>query len=177
MDTQLDSVRLPITRVKPRHTTPRYGWKRAFRSDDGFACKYCQAYVHNLPALSGVQNRNHCPYCLWSRHLDLFRAGDRLSACKANMQPIGLTVKPGHNKYGSNQPGELLLVHRCNECGMISINRIAADDMEDELLQVLMDSSMLDADTRIKLNTNGIHLLESRDALVVFGQLYGTIQK
>jgi len=109
--------------------------------------------------------------------MDQYKAGDRLSACKASMQPIGLTVKPNHNKYGSNQPGELMLVHRCNECGMISINRIAADDLEDQLLQVLLNSGFLDASTRNKLSIGGIHLLETRDARAVFGQLYGTILK
>lgn len=177
MDTQLDGVMPPLTRIKPKHTQPRYGWKRAFQSDDSFMCKYCQAYVHTLPVLSRVQNRNHCPYCLWSRHLDQYKAGDRLSACKANMQPIGLTVKPNRNKYGSNQPGELMLVHRCNECGMISINRIAADDLEVQLLQVLLNSATLDAPTRDKLSIGGIHLLETRDARAVFGQLYGTMLK
>jgi hypothetical protein len=47
-----------------------------------------------------VRNRNHCPYCLWSRCLDLFRAGDRLSACKAPMQPVGLALKHTRKKYG-----------------------------------------------------------------------------
>jgi hypothetical protein len=40
------------------------------------------------------------------------------------MQPIGLTVKP-NSQVWINQPGELMLVHRRNECGMISMNRIA----------------------------------------------------
>jgi hypothetical protein len=61
MDSQLDGVILPLTRLKPKHSTPRYGWYRAFQAEDSFTCKYCHAYVHNLAALSRVQNRNHCP--------------------------------------------------------------------------------------------------------------------
>ena len=61
-----------------------------------FRCVYCGNFVSAAALFAGVKNRNHCPYCLWSRHLDLFEAGDRLSACKAPMRPIGVTVKIRH---------------------------------------------------------------------------------
>jgi hypothetical protein len=84
--------------------------------------------VSSAHLLSGVNNRNHCSYCLWSCHLDLFAAGDRLSACKAPMKPIGLTMKKSRNKYQRERRGELMLIHECVECRTLSINRIAADD-------------------------------------------------
>ena len=61
--------------------------------------RHCHVIVSSAHLLSGVNNRNHCPYCLWSCHLDLYTAGDRLSACKAPMKPIGLTMKRSRNKY------------------------------------------------------------------------------
>ncbi|OGO26024.1 MAG: hypothetical protein A2136_02365, partial [Chloroflexi bacterium RBG_16_54_11] len=145
MDTQLDGVLPPLTTLKPKRIHPRYGWNKSFYIVHGFRCRYCQAFVHTIPELSGVQNRNHCPYCLWSRHLDLWAAGDRLSACKAGMQPIGLTVKPGRNKYASHLAGELMLVHLCLECNHVSINRIAADDAPDALMRLLLVSSPPDS--------------------------------
>jgi hypothetical protein len=42
-----------------------------------FTCKHCGAFVSALSVASGVINRNHCPFCLYSRHVDLFKAGDR----------------------------------------------------------------------------------------------------
>ena len=57
-----------------------------------FRCIHCNAYVTSERPFA-VNNRNHCPYCLWSRDLDLYEAGDRLSACKARMKPVGLTMK------------------------------------------------------------------------------------
>ena len=75
-----------------------------------FRCAHCHVIVSSAHLLSGVQNRNHCPYCLWSCHLDLFAAGDRLSACKTPMRPIGLTMKRGRNKYQQPQPLPLLFV-------------------------------------------------------------------
>jgi hypothetical protein len=75
-----------------------------------FTCAHCHVIVSSAHILSGVNNRNHCPYCLWSCHLDLYVAGDRLSACKGQMEPIGLTLKMGRNKYQRVARGELMLV-------------------------------------------------------------------
>ena len=143
------------------------------QAEAGFMCRYCQAHVHNLPILSGVQNRNHCPFCLWSRHVDQTRPGDRMSACKAIMQPIGLTVKPSRNKYGSGTNGELMLIHRCSECGKLSINRIAADDLLERLIEIFHASSGFDAATQHQLAASGIHLLQGEDAKVFMSQLQG----
>src|SRR5262245_27702571 len=105
-----------------------------------FNCAHCGAFVSSMHMLSGVNNRNHCPYCLWSRHLDLYSSGDRLSACKSPMKPVGLTMKKGRNKYASSPRGELMLVHVCVECGSVSINRIAGDDDPDSILEVFYGS-------------------------------------
>ncbi len=140
---------------------------------DMFTCKYCQAEVYTQPLVSGVQNRNHCPYCLCSRHLDHYQAGDRLSACKAIMQPIGLTVKHSRNKYQKYGWGELMLIHRCEECGKISINRIAADDQADRLMEVYRVSLGLAPDTRRNLDTSGIQLLQEDHIQLVVSQLEG----
>jgi hypothetical protein len=78
-----------------------------------FKCAHCHVIVSSAHFLSGVNNRNHCPYCLWSCHLDLYAAGDRLCACKGQMKPIGLTMKKGRNKYRLDRRGELMLVHEC----------------------------------------------------------------
>jgi DNA-directed RNA polymerase subunit RPC12/RpoP len=47
---------------------------------DEFFCLRCGVIVSSTYELSGVRNRNHCPYCLWSRHLDWRTPGDRLSS-------------------------------------------------------------------------------------------------
>ena len=93
-----------------------------------FTCKNCGRFVTASSMISGVVHRNHCPYCLHSRHVDLFEAGDRLCACKSLMAPVGLTLKRTRDKYARQRGGELMLVHRCTHCGELVINRIAADD-------------------------------------------------
>ena len=150
-------------------------WKKR-PLENAFRCLHCEASVHTQPVISGVQNRNHCPYCLCSRHVDLVEAGDRMSACKAIMQPLGLTVKPGRNKYGQTTCGELMLIHRCNACGKLSINRLAADDLVERLLEIYFISLGLDTSTRRELLLRGIYILEHEDSYLVTSQLQGVRQ-
>ena len=75
----------------------------------------------------GTRHRNHCPSCLWSRHLDGRVPGDRAAGCAASMEPIGVCV------HGD---GEWALVHRCDACATIRVNRIAGDDNPLMLMQL-----------------------------------------
>jgi hypothetical protein len=86
-------------------------------ADDSFTCGHCKRFVCSLP--SGGHHRNHCPYCLYSRHVDAERSGDRASPCGGMMAPIGAFQRPN---------GEHVLVHRCERCGFERFNRLGADD-------------------------------------------------
>ena len=88
-----------------------------------FRCRHCRRMVGLVP--SGGRHRNHCPYCLHSRHVDERMPGDRLSPCGGTMAPIGHFIRPN---------GEYSLVHRCHDCGVQRQNRIAADDDFDRVL-------------------------------------------
>ena len=138
-----------------------------------FKCAHCRVVVPSTHLVSGVNNRNHCPYCLWSCHLDLYAAGDRLSACKAPMKPMGLTLKAGRKKYQRSTRGELMLIHQCTECSVLSINRIAADDDAETVLAVFQESLALAHQTHISCEENGIVMLKAGDAKIVYTQLYG----
>jgi hypothetical protein len=60
------------------------------------------------------------------------------------MEPIGVTLKrEGTDKYGKEKLGDVMLVHHCTKCGVININRIAADDPEDLIVKVFENSSSL----------------------------------
>ncbi len=138
-----------------------------------FRCARCHALVSSAHLFSGVNNRNHCPYCLWSCHLDLFAAGDRLSACKAPMKPIGLTMKRSRNKYQPEACGELMLIHECTECRTLSINRIAADDDSETVMAVFRASLSLGHPIRSLCQQNGIVVLNAGQTEIVQAQLYG----
>ena len=145
-------------------------------STSDFICGHCHNFVSAAISLAGVLNRNHCPYCLWSRHLDLYTGGDRLCACKGAMRPIALTLKRTNNKYAPRQ-GELMLVHHCQECGALSINRIAADDDNERLWELYRRSlHSLPPALRGAADVQGIHLLEEDMQSLVRARLFGQNQ-
>ncbi len=140
---------------------------------DDFVCLHCHNFVSAQAALAGVHHRNHCPYCLSSRHLDLYAAGDRLSACKARMKPIALTLKRQSKKYARFAQGELMLVHRCEECGQFAINRIAADDDNEAIVAVYQNSLRIDQHLSSRAAEEGITLLGLADKQLVEWRLFG----
>ena len=144
--------------------------RRSAASFGDFKCAHCHVLVSSAHILSGVNNRNHCPYCLWSYHLDLYAAGDRLSACKGQMKPIGLTMKHGRNRYRLENRGELMLVHECIECGALSINRNAADDDPASLVAVFQAS--LESQIHTQCAGFGIQILSRNYADAVHKQLF-----
>jgi hypothetical protein len=143
----------------------------------GFRCAHCRAYVSAEPIISGVRNRNHCPYCLWSIHVDLLEVGDRLAACKDNMEPIGLTLKKTRKKYGELELGELMIIHHCVDCGKISINRIAADDVPDEIYLLFTRTLAFEPAMRVRLANNGIQVLTAAHRDVVYARLFGIVER
>ena len=133
MDTYQDSRRPARRRALSRN-------EFSARQFGDFDCCHCGRRVSADARLSGVNHRNHCPHCLWSRHMDLLAPGDRLCACKGPMPPVGLAFKRAHKKYAPLGPGELMLVHRCAACGHLSLTRVAADDCPAKLWDVFEES-------------------------------------
>ena len=89
-------------------------------------CRHCrQEFSTDAP---GTRHRNHCPWCLWSVHLD-HTPGDRASDCRGGMEPIAISARPD---------GEWLVVHQCRTCHTVHVNRIAGDDNERELLALVV---------------------------------------
>lgn len=103
--------------------------------NQGFICENCGGKI--LPLNNGSY-RNHCPYCLHSKHVDI-RPGDRKSNCKGLMQPVDL-------KYHSNKGYQI--VHCCLICGEQQVNKVAENTNQyDDLMQLV----------QIKMKTNYIH--------------------
>lgn len=89
------------------------------RRKENFVCLQCGENVE------GNGFTNHCPSCLWSRHVDI-NPGDRLAACKGMMQPIGLEKKRDGYR----------ILHRCQDCGHEGWNRSAQEDNFDRLIEL-----------------------------------------
>ncbi|MBQ4381443.1 MAG: RNHCP domain-containing protein [Oscillospiraceae bacterium] len=92
------------------------GYYKNHPCNESFTCRVCGRLV--VPEGSGTGHRNHCPYCLASRHLDV-EPGDRAAECGGVMEPVAVWVRKN---------GEWALIHRCRICGALSSNCIAADD-------------------------------------------------
>ena len=94
------------------------------KENSGFTCEFCCRKVLHL---TNGSYRNHCPFCLYSKHVDI-EPGDRMSMCKGLMEPIGLKYKPAKG---------FQIVHKCIQCGVVSINIIATDTTQPDEIDEL----------------------------------------
>lgn len=94
--------------------------------DEEFTCEYCNKNVNRLEYTA----RDHCPYCLSSKHVDI-NPGDRLEKCHGRLIPIEL------EKYKDNYK----IIFKCQKCGAIKKNIMANDDDLDVLLEILKNSN------------------------------------
>lgn len=145
--------------------------RRKEESVGGFFCSNpeCKGWVPIFPEME-VNNRNHCPHCLYSKHMDKETPGDRAADCGSRMKPIGLAFK---KKDGGL--GELSIIHQClGPDHKISVNRIAADDNTYALEKALETSIKMPIDMRKTLQESGIYVLGERDIpefrLQIFGE-------
>lgn len=100
--------------------------------------------------------------------------GDRKSVCLGLMEPIGLTFKQeGIDRYGKPRQGELMIIHRCLECNKFSINRIAADDDPQAILELFEKSINLPEAIKKEIEKENIRLLNEKDREEIRIQLFG----
>lgn len=89
------------------------------RKIENFTCEHCGLNV------KGNGYTNHCPRCLYSKHVDI-NPGDRQSDCQGLMKPVGLNISRGH----------YVLLHKCKKCGFLKKNKVAKHDNFEELLKL-----------------------------------------
>ena len=82
------------------------------RTKEDFICGHCGSRVE------GNGYTNHCPRCLWSRHVDV-EPGDRAESCGGMMEPIALE--------GSSP--DYRIVHRCLKCN--ALRRVTVSALDD----------------------------------------------
>ena len=85
--------------------------------NEGFTCAHCGREV---APLAGGSCRNHCPFCLYSVHVDEI-PGDREAACGGLMECI---------RVEQDARRGWMLVHRCVKCGAENRNKAALNDPE-----------------------------------------------
>jgi DNA-directed RNA polymerase subunit RPC12/RpoP len=141
--------------------------------NNGFVCINCQKWVL-ISSQRNTLNRNHCPHCLWSKHVDEKVAGDRMASCNTGMRPIGLTTKTARiDKWGQEIKGEIMIIHECNRCGKISLNRILAEDESSEVIKVFETGIKMDGDKKEELKKKDIVVLEEKNREEIEKQIFG----
>lgn len=95
--------------------------KKFLMRDENFKCENCNSEVFKL----NYTARDHCPYCLYSKHVDI-NPGDRLNSCQGLLKPIGI------EKFKDTYK----IVYKCIECGEIHKNIMANDDNFDTIIEL-----------------------------------------
>ena len=87
--------------------------KQFKKLDESFICEHCNKTVKKL----NYTSRDHCPYCLHSKHVDVL-PGDRANSCKGMLKPIGI------EKFKETYK----IIYKCEKCNETHKNIIAVDD-------------------------------------------------
>lgn len=95
--------------------------KKFYMLDEEFICENCHKKVEKL----NYTARDHCPYCLYSKHVDVF-PGDRKNNCKGLLKPID--VEKYKNTYK--------LIYKCSKCNEIHKNIVAIDDDFNKIIEL-----------------------------------------
>ena len=89
------------------------------KTTENFTCENCGE------GIIGTGYTNHCPHCLWSKHVDN-DPGDRANECGGLMCPIG-TEENG---------GEWRVIQKCQKCGKIHKNKLSVEDKFDKVVAI-----------------------------------------
>lgn len=89
--------------------------------DEEFVCENCNKLVSPL----GYTARDHCPHCLYSKHVDIM-PGDRANECKGLLKPIDI------EKFKDTYK----IIYKCQKCKQLHKNIIAKDDDMELIIKI-----------------------------------------
>ena len=89
--------------------------------DESFTCENCHKEVKPL----GYTARDHCPYCLYSKHVDI-NPGDRQNTCNGLLKPTGI------EKYKDTYK----ILYKCETCHKDHKNIVATDDNMEKIIEI-----------------------------------------
>lgn len=96
--------------------------KNFIRKKENFVCGNCGEEV------VGDGYTDHCPKCLWGRHVDDEIPGDRASECRALMEPVETKCQMTNVKFQ--------IKYKCTKCGHEFWVREGENDNREELLRL-----------------------------------------
>ena len=93
--------------------------KQFTRNIEDFICERCGFLV------KGNGYTNHCPKCLWSKHVDV-NPGDRAEKCHGLMCPIKVEA----------EGGDFVVTHKCKKCGFERRKKVEKEDDFEEVVRI-----------------------------------------
>ena len=93
------------------------------RKKENFICEKCGERV------VGDGYTDHCPKCLWGKHVDDVLPGDRASKCQGAMEPVKTIYEKGKFK----------IYYRCQKCGHEFRVHEGKKDERERLLELVGD--------------------------------------
>ena len=99
--------------------------KKFKRKIEDFVCESCGYEVE------GNGYTNHCPNCLWSKHVDV-NPGDRKETCHGMMKPVDL----------ENKGNVFYVVHECLMCKFKKRNKVVKGDNFSQLIKISQDGEL-----------------------------------
>ena len=82
-------------------------------------CEHCGTYV------KGNGYTDHCPSCLWSKHVDIY-PGDRKAKCNGLMEPVDLKTKNGM----------YTIYYKCTKCGYLFKVKSSSNDSIQAIMEL-----------------------------------------
>ena len=89
--------------------------------NENFVCEHCGQQVEK----SDYTARDHCPYCLYSKHVDI-NPGDRLNTCQGLLKPIGI------EKFKDTYK----IIYQCEKCHQLHKNIALKDDSMERIIEL-----------------------------------------
>lgn len=86
---------------------------------ENFTCEHCGREV------IGNGYTNHCPQCLWSKHVDK-NPGDRLEMCGGMMEPVGIEKEGEQYK----------LTQKCLKCSFTRRDHLRDEDSFESFVEL-----------------------------------------
>lgn len=93
--------------------------KKFQKRKENFICEKCGIEV------CGNGYTNHCPKCLYSKHVDI-NPGDRREKCGGLMFPSLIEF----------EGGEYIITHVCERCGFKRRKKVEKEDNFDEVIKI-----------------------------------------
>ena len=96
--------------------------KNFIRKIENFICEHCGQKV------TGDGYTDHCPKCLWGKHVDAEIPGDRASKCWGMLEPVGAEYKSDKFK----------IHYKCNKCNHEFFVREGEGDDREKLMKLVV---------------------------------------